>query len=71
MRLRLLVREQFDARNVLEAKRAQRAAEVAAKGAQAKEAAERKAQRQKEEKARRRTSEVEGGLVKGLFGGSG
>ncbi|KAH0831144.1 hypothetical protein J3R83DRAFT_13714 [Lanmaoa asiatica] len=69
MRLRLLVRERFDAQNVLEARRAQRAAEVAAKEALAKDVASKRAQRQKEDRARRRSSEVEGGLVKGLFGG--
>lgn len=71
MRLRMLVREQFDARNALEARRAQRAAELAAKQATAGEAALKRAQRQREQKARRRTSEVEGGLLRGLFGGSG
>ncbi|KAG9313791.1 hypothetical protein JVU11DRAFT_6151 [Chiua virens] len=71
MRLRLLVREQFDAHNALEAKRAQRAAEIAAKEAVAKEVALQKAERRKEDKARRRTNEVEGALVKGLFGESG
>lgn len=70
MRLRLLVRERFDVQNELEAKRAQRAAEVAAKEAQAKEAASRRVQREKEDKARRRTNEVQGRLVRGLLGES-
>lgn len=70
MRLRLLVRERFDAQNALEEKHAQRAAEVAAKEAQAKEAALKRVQKQKEDKVRRRTSEVQGGLVRGLFGES-
>ncbi|KAF8452483.1 hypothetical protein L210DRAFT_3384733 [Boletus edulis BED1] len=42
MRLRLLVRERLDAQNALEARRAQRAAEVAAKEVAAREAAERR-----------------------------
>lgn len=70
MRLRLLVRERFDAQHALEAKRAQRAAEIAEKEAQAKEAASKKVQRQMEDKARRRTREVQDGLVRGLFGES-
>lgn len=69
MRLRLLVRERFDAQNALEAKRAQRAAEVAAKEAAVREAAEKKAQRAKENRARKRLGE--GGLVSGLFAVSG
>ncbi|KAG6380141.1 hypothetical protein JVT61DRAFT_8228 [Boletus reticuloceps] len=71
MRLRLLVRERLDAQNALEARRAQRAAEVSAKEAAAREAVEKRAKRIKEDKTRRRTSEVEGGLVKGLFAPSG
>ncbi|KAF8128734.1 hypothetical protein EV363DRAFT_1451697 [Boletus edulis] len=69
MRLRLLVRERLDAQNALEARRAQRAAEVAAKEVVAREAAESKAKRIKENKARRRTSEVEGGLGEGIVCG--
>lgn len=69
MRLRLLVREKFDVRNVLEARRVQRAAELAAKEAEAKEVTLKKKQRQREEKERRRASKAEGGLVSGLFGG--
>ena len=71
MRLRLLVRERFDAQNALEARRAQRAAEVAAKEAKAREAAEKRTQKLEDDKARRRTSEIEGGLVRGLFAATG
>ncbi|KAN0094733.1 Ribosomal L28 family domain containing protein [Tylopilus felleus] len=70
MRLRLLVRERFDEQNALEARRAQRAAEVAAKEATRREAAEKRAQTQREAKAKRRSSEADGGLVRGLFAAS-
>lgn len=70
MRLRLLVRERFDEQNALEARRAQRAAEVAAKEVTRREAAEKRAQTQREAKAKRRSSEADGGLVRGLFAAS-
>jgi len=70
MRLRLLVRERLDAQNALEAQRAQRAAKVAAKDARAREAAEKRAQGIKEARTRRRTGEVQEGLMRGLFAAS-
>jgi large subunit ribosomal protein L28 len=68
MRLRILVREKFDAKNALEAHQAQRAAEKAAKAEEAKKGVKSHTQRVVKERGQRRESESR--IVQGIFGAS-
>ncbi|KAF9238977.1 mitochondrial 50S ribosomal protein L28-like protein [Melanogaster broomeanus] len=70
MRLRILVREQHEAKKVIEALQAQRDAEKAAKAEVAKKAARVKAHTQKVAKQTVQRRESESRIVQGIFGAS-
>ncbi|KAF8842800.1 hypothetical protein BDN67DRAFT_965196 [Paxillus ammoniavirescens] len=70
MRLRILVREKFDAKNALEAHQAQRAAEKAAKAQEAKKGDRVKSHTQRAVKERGQRRESESKIVQGIFGAS-